>query len=177
MTAARLGVSANHQLAWGIKSVLNKLSADSLDISATLAQLSRTARQSFSGTEIEGIEGILSQIKVLANNLGVPVGDLKALLDVNSVSLSHGAISLHNNDDTPLRQLGTGSSRLLVSGLQKAASASKIFIVDEAEYGLEPYRISRLLHELGSKDTNPEQQVFITTHSPVSYTPLPSTLD
>ncbi|TKF96441.1 AAA family ATPase, partial [Vibrio sp. F13] len=66
----------------------------------------------------------------------------------------------------PLRQLGTGSSRLLISGLQKAASNSKVIIVDEAEYGLEPYRITRLLNELGSKDAEPTQQVFITTHSP-----------
>src|SRR5690606_34219528 len=37
---------------------------------------------------------------------------------------------------------------------------------DEAEYGLEPFRITRLLNELGSKETNPTKQVFITTHSP-----------
>ena len=163
---ARLGVASNHHLAWGGRSVLNKLSEESLDISATLAQLGRTARQTFSGREIEGIANVLGRVKTLANNLGVPVGELKALLDVNSVSLSHGAISLHNSDNTPLRQLGTGSGRLLVSGLQKSASTSNIFIVDEAEYGLEPFRISRLLHELGSKEVNSEQQVFITTHSP-----------
>ena len=163
---ARLGVASNHHLAWGNRSVLNKLSEDDLDISSTLAQLSRTARQTFSGHEVEGIGDVLSRVKTLANNLGVPVGDLKALLDVNSVSLSHGAISLHNSDNTPLRQLGTGSARLLVSGLQKSASTSNIFIVDEAEYGLEPYRISRLLNELGSKEVAAEQQVFITTHSP-----------
>lgn len=163
---ARLGVASNHHLAWGNRSVLNKLSEDDLDISSTLAQLSRTARQKFSGHEVAGIGDVLSRVKTLANNLGVPVGDLKALLDVNSVSLSRGAISLHNNDNTPLWQLGTGSARLLVSGLQKSASTSNIFIVDEAEYGLEPYRISRLLNELGSKEVTPEQQVFITTHSP-----------
>lgn len=163
---ARLGVVSNHHLAWGGRSVLNKFSEDGIDISSTLAQLSRTARQTFSGHEVEGIENVLGKVKVLANNLGVAVGDLKALLDVNSVSLSHGAISLHNSDNTPLRQLGTGSARLLVSGLQKSTSTSNIFIVDEAEYGLEPYRISRLLNELGSKSVNPKQQVFITTHSP-----------
>lgn len=162
----RLGVASSHHLAWGGRSVLNKLSEDGLDMSSTLAQLSRTARQTFSGHEVEGIESVLGRVKILANNLGVPVGDLKALLDVNSVSLSQGAISLHNSDNTPLRQLGTGSARLLISGLQKAASTSDIFIVDEAEYGLEPYRISRLLNELGSKSNDPEQQVFITTHSP-----------
>jgi len=163
---ARLGVASNHHLAWGGRSVLNKLSEEDLDISSTLAQLSRTARQTFSGHKVEGIDNVLGKVKAIANNLGVPVGDLKALLDVNSVSLSHGAISLHNSDETPLRQLGTGSARLLISGLQKSASTSDIFIVDEAEYGLEPYRISRLLNELGSKEAAPKQQVFITTHSP-----------
>jgi putative ATP-dependent endonuclease of OLD family len=166
VTPARLGVASNQHLAWGSRSVLNKLSEDSFDISSTLAQLSRSAREAFSEHQIEGVDNVLTQVKTIANNLGVPVGDLKASLDVNSVSLSHGAISLHNNDNTPLRQLGTGSARLLISGLQKVASASKILIVDEAEYGLEPYRISRLLNELGSKSEEPLQQVFITTHSP-----------
>ena len=166
VTSARLGVATNHHLAWGSRSVLNKLSEGSIDVSSALAQLGRSARESFAGHEIAGVDDVLVQVKNIANKLGVPVGDLKALLDVNSVSLSNGAISLHNNDSTPLRQLGTGSSRLLISGLQKSASTSSILIVDEAEYGLEPFRITRLLNELGSKDTNPEQQVFITTHSP-----------
>lgn len=166
ITPARLGVTSNHHLAWGNRSVLNKLSEDTFDISSTLSQLSRNARTAFAEQEIEGINDVLAKVKAIANNLGVPVGDLKALLDVNSVSFSHGAISLHNNDNTPLRQLGTGSSRLLISGLQKSASTSKILIVDEAEYGLEPHRITRLLNELGSKTVEPEQQVFITTHSP-----------
>ncbi|KGK41368.1 hypothetical protein LH51_15495 [Nitrincola sp. A-D6] len=166
VTPARLGLASNQHLAWGNRSILNKLSEDSFDISSTLAQLSRSARVAFSEHQIEGVDNVLTQVKTVANNLGVPVGDLKALLDVNSVSLSHGAISLHNNDNTPLRQLGTGSARLLISGLQKAASASSILIVDEAEYGLEPYRITRLLNELGSKTEEPDQQVFITTHSP-----------
>jgi len=39
-------------------------------------------------------------------------------------------------------------------------------LVDEAEYGLEPFRITRLLNELGSKTLSPSKQVFITTHSP-----------
>ena len=166
VTPARLGAAPNYHLAWGNRSVLNKLSEDTINVSSTLAQLGRSARKSFADQEVAGVEDVLAQVKTVANKLGVPVGDLKALLDVNSVSLSHGAISLHNNDNTPLRQLGTGSSRLLISGLQKSASTSKILIVDEAEYGLEPFRITRLLNELGSKDAVPDQQVFITTHSP-----------
>ncbi|WP_368888367.1 ATP-dependent endonuclease [Morganella morganii] len=166
LSPARLGTTTYQHLAWGNRSILNRLSEDTLDVSATLAELGRQTRQHFAEQQIDGVNDILIKVQQIANGLGVPVGTLKALLDVNGVSLSNGAISLHNSDNTPLRQLGTGSSRLLISGLQKAASKSNIILVDEAEYGLEPYRITRLLNELGSKDTQPTQQVFITTHSP-----------
>lgn len=166
LSPARLGTASHQNLAWGNRSVLNKLSEDTLNVSSLLAQLGRESRQAFAAQQLEGVTDVLTQVQQIANGLGVPVGQLNALLDVNGISLSNGAISLHNNDGTPLRQLGTGSSRLLISGLQKAASSSSILIVDEAEYGLEPYRITRLLHELGSKELEPTQQVFITTHSP-----------
>ncbi|MGS8098426.1 ATP-dependent nuclease [Providencia sp. PROV_01] len=166
LSPARLGTTTYQHLAWGNSSILNKLSEDTLDVSATLAELGRQTRQHFADQQVDGVNDVLLKVQKIANGLGVPVGKLKALLDVNGVSLSNGAISLHNDDNTPLRQLGTGSSRLLISGLQKAASKSNIILVDEAEYGLEPYRITRLLNELGSKDTQPTQQVFITTHSP-----------
>ena len=161
LSPARLGTTAHQNLAWGSRSVLNKLSEDTLDVSAVLAQLGRQTRQAFAEQQVEGVSEVLRQVQQISNDLGVQVGELKALLDVNGISLSNGAISLHNNDNTPLRQLGTGSSRLLISGLQKAAARSKVIIVDEAEYGLEPYRITRLLNELGSKETNPTQQVFM----------------
>jgi len=166
VTPARLGATAHQHLAWGNRSVLNKLSEESLDISATLASIGRQTRERFAEQPLGDVDDVLRQVKQIANGLGVPVGDLRALLDVKGVSLSNGSISLHDNDNTPLRQLGTGSSRLLISGLQKAVSASNVLIVDEAEYGLEPFRITRFLNELGSKDIEPSKQVFITTHSP-----------
>jgi ABC-type multidrug transport system ATPase subunit len=166
LSPARLGTTAHQNLAWGSRSILNKLSEETLDVSSTLSQLGRQTREAFAAQQVEGVSEVLQQVQTISNGLGVPVGELRALLDVNGISLSNGAISLHNDDNTPLRQLGTGSSRLLISGLQKAASQSEIIIVDEAEYGLEPYRITRLLNELGSKDEESTQQVFITTHSP-----------
>jgi putative ATP-dependent endonuclease of OLD family len=166
LSPARLGTTGYQNLAWGSRSVLNKLSEDTLDVSSLLTKLGRQTRQAFVDQQVEGVSDVLQQVQKIGNKLGVPIGQLKALLDVNGISLSNSAISLHNYDDTPLRQLGTGSSRLLISGLQKAASKSTMLIVDEAEYGLEPYRITRLMNELGSKDTIPTQQVFITTHSP-----------
>jgi putative ATP-dependent endonuclease of OLD family len=166
LSPARLGTTSHQNLAWGHRSVLNKLSEETLDVSSVLAQLGRQTREAFAAQQVQGVTEVLTQVQQIANRLGVPVGQLSALLDVNGISMSNGAISLHNSDGTPLRQLGTGSSRLLISGLQKATSRSSILIVDEAEYGLEPYRITRLLNELGSKKIEPTQQVFITTHSP-----------
>lgn len=166
LSPARLGTTSHQNLAWGNRSVLNKLSEETLNVSSTLAQLGRQTREAFSTQQVQGVTEVLAHVHQIANGLGVHVGQLSALLDVSGISMSNGAISLHNSDGTPLRQLGTGSSRLLISGLQKAASCSNILIVDEAEYGLEPYRITRLLNELGSKDIKPTQQVFITTHSP-----------
>lgn len=166
LSPTRLGAFSHQHLAWGNRSVLNKLSEETFDVSSTLADLSRQTRQNFAAQKMPQLDTVLTEVRAIANKLGVPVGELKALLDVNGVSLSNGSISLHNSDNTPLRMLGTGSSRLLVSGLQKAVVQPNIILVDEAEYGLEPYRIRRLLHQLGARDTEPTAQVFITTHSP-----------
>lgn len=83
--------------------------------------------------------------------------------------ISEGAIALHSEAGIPLRSLGTGSSRLLVAGLQRAAaSVAPIILVDEVEYGLEPHRLMRFLDSLGAKDAAAPLQVFMTTHSPVA---------
>lgn len=166
ISPARLGATGRQHLAWGNNSILNKLSDEQLDVSAILAALSRQTRTNFAQQSLPELNGVLTQVKNIADKLGVSIGQLQARLDVDGVSLSKGAIGLHNEDNSPLRQLGTGSTRLLISGLQQSINSSNVLLVDEAEYGLEPFRITRLLNELGSKETNPTKQVFITTHSP-----------
>lgn len=162
----KLDAGSDRHLAWGSRSLLNKLSDNNIDISDTLASVARKTRSVFDDQPIQEFEPVLTQVKGIAEKQGVQVGDLKALLDVNGVSLNNGAVSLHNSDRTPLRQLGTGSTRLLVSGIQRETSKSNIMLIDEAEYGLEPFRISKLLNNLGAKSVETENQVFITTHSP-----------
>lgn len=106
----------------------------------------------------------------VAKDLGVPTGErVRALLDVHSVSVTGGTISLHNDSGVPLRGLGIGSARLLIAGLQRvAARQSTIILIDELEYGLEPHRIIRLLTSLGAKEKVAPSQAFISTHSPVA---------
>lgn len=163
----RLGTSATHHLSFGPRSILNKLSSDKAQASSALAAAARQARQTFAEEGFEGINDVLETAKNIANEMSIPVLDLKALLDVKGISFSGGAIALHDENHIPLRVLGSGSSRLLVAGLQKSLGRSAISIIDEVEFGLEPFRIVRLLDALGCKEVDSQQQVFMTTHSPI----------
>lgn len=163
----RLGTVASHHMALGPRSVLGKLSPDKTQAAAALAAASRQARQAFAEKGCDGVDDILTTAKMIASNMGIPVERVDALLDVKGATFSGGAIALHDEEQVPLKNLGSGSMRLLVAGLQKIAGQSNISIIDEAEFGLEPYRIIRLLDSLGAKSNDTSQQVFMTTHSPV----------
>jgi putative ATP-dependent endonuclease of OLD family len=170
LAPTRIGSSVDQNLAWRRGSVLNILSDETPDVSAALLKAARDARSSFGESAEEQLRNTLELVSRTATELGVPVGEkAKALLDAHSVSFNGGMISLHGDDGVPLRSLGTGSSRLLVAGLQRAASeASSIVLIDEVEHGLEPHRIIRLLGSLGAKESSPPLQVFLTTHSPAA---------
>jgi hypothetical protein len=154
-------------MALGPRSVLGKLSADKTQASSALAAASRQARHAFAEKGCDGVDEVLTTSKAIANSMGIPLQQVSALLDVKGVTFSGGAIALHDENQVPLKSLGSGSMRLLVAGLQKAVGQSNISIIDEAEFGLEPYRIIRLLDSLGAKSNDNSQQVFMTTHSPV----------
>lgn len=167
---ARLGTYANSNLSWTRGSILNRLCEERPNLGAELANSAREARTTFGNQASAQLTETLQLVTQQANILGVPIGaQAQALLDIHAVSISEGAISLHNESGIPLRSLGTGSSRLLVAGLQRvAAQKASIALVDEVEYGLEPHRLIRLLDSLGAKENPPPLQAFLTTHSPVA---------
>jgi ABC-type transporter Mla maintaining outer membrane lipid asymmetry ATPase subunit MlaF len=158
-----------YHLGWGRGSILNRISGERAEASAALAKAARDARAAFGDDAQTELGEALGIVAATAAELGIPVGDnVRAMLDAHSVSFRSGTISLHDEDGVPLRSLGTGSTRLLIAGLQrKAAAETSIILVDETEYGLEPHRIMRLLGSLGAKEQDPPLQVFMTTHSPV----------
>ncbi len=166
----RLGGYSNSNLSWTRGSVLNKLTDERAEVGAALIDAARLARSSFGDHAHDQLGDTLKLVTDTATNLGIPVGiSARALLDTHAAPFNDGAISLHSQQGIPLRSLGTGSSRLLVAGLQKVASKStSILLVDEVEFGLEPHRLVRLLDSLGAKDTDSTLQVFLTTHSPVA---------
>lgn len=165
----RIGSFSDVNLSWKRGSVLNKLSKEKADASAILLAAARDARAQFGDTADEQLSEALAKVKEVADGLGIGDGnDLHAELDVHSVSVSGGTISLHSADGIPLKGMGIGSTRLLIAGLQKeAAAGSAIVLVDEVEHGLEPHRIIQFLNALGAKDPEPTLQVLMTSHSPV----------
>jgi hypothetical protein len=166
----RIGALADHNLAWRRGSVLNRISDERPEMSAALADAARTARATFGDLAEAQLGDTLRIVEATATELGIPIGGgLKAMLDAHSVSFSGGTIALHGSDGVPLRALGIGSTRLLLAGLQRKASAqATVILIDELEHGLEPHRILRLLGSIGAKDAAPPIQAFITTHSPVA---------
>ena len=169
LAPTRLGVYANHHLAWGNRSILNKLAEIPSGAGGALAEAARKARAEFGLAALDQVKDALDIVHEVAAKAGISGAlEATALLDAHGISFSGGTIALHNKDGVPLRNLGVGSSRLLIAGLQAAASeASPFVLVDEVEHGLEPHRIIRLLHTLGSKEAAPKRQVFLTTHSAV----------
>ncbi|MGY4230399.1 putative ATP-dependent endonuclease of OLD family [Bradyrhizobium sp. USDA 4503] len=167
ISPSRLGSYADSQLAWGQRSILNKLGSQRPDAGKALAAARKQARIAFIDSTKGTFDDVLEVVSEVAKELAVDVGIRpKAILDTGEVAIATGSVALHDADEIPLHALGLGSSRLLVAGLQRRASQSQIAIIDELEHGLEPYRIVQLLHVLGSK-SGQKNQTFITTHSPV----------
>lgn len=170
LAPTRLGGGGDFNLSWRRGSVLDRLSDVSPNAASTLVDAARQARETFGDQAEDELHDTLRLVEKTASGLGVPIGErAKALLDAHSVSFSGGTIALHDGSGIPLRNLGLGSTRLLIAGLQsEAAKSASIVLVDEIEHGLEPHRIIRFLGSLGAKKDVPPMQVFTTSHSPVA---------
>jgi putative ATP-dependent endonuclease of the OLD family len=169
LAPTRLGAFASHHLAWGARSVLNRIADVRPAAGAALADAARQARAAFGDAAAPEVADTIEMVREVAARVGVDgAEDAAALLDAHGVGFGAGSIALHDGRGVPLKNLGQGSSRLLVAGLQAlAGNTSPFTLVDELEHGLEPFRIMRLLHELGAKEAVPPRQVFLTTHSAV----------
>lgn len=169
LAGTRIGNVADYHLSWRKGAVLNRIGEEKPNTASAIADAKRAARKAFGDGAQENLEDVLEAVSDTATNLGVPLdGELQALLNAHSISLSGGTISVHDGNGLPLSSLGLGSSRLLVAGLlDKAKVGSDLILVDELEHGLEPHRIIRFLDAIGAKDQNTQTQSFVTSHSPV----------
>lgn len=171
LATTRLGPYAERHLGWGRQSILNRI-GEGGKMTEQLAAASRAARDAFRKTNKDVFAVATARAQELGELFSVQVRQaFAAELDIHGSAIASGGVSLHDGD-LPLRTLGTGSSRLIVSALQHHARGSHIALVDEIEHGLEPHRIARLLKyllapPLDDENQKPAPQVFLTTHSEV----------
>lgn len=162
-----IGAYSEKQLSWATGTALAKLT-EAQSLNELLATASRTAKTSLDAgraVTLKNFDAAATKSQEMAKLLGVPVTDAyKAHLDLASVNLKIGGLALHDGE-IPLRQLGLGSRRMLLCGIQKMGlDEGHITLFDEVEFGLEPHRISRLLKHVRE---DKKGQYFLTTHSPV----------
>jgi hypothetical protein len=162
-----IGAYSERQLSWATGTALAKIT-EAQSLNELLANVSRNARTSLDAdrhANLANFDAAAAKSQEMAKLLGVPVLDAyKAHLDLSSINLKVGGLSLHDGD-MPLRQLGLGSRRMLLCGIQTVGlEEGHITLFDEVESGLEPHRITRLIKHVRDDKRG---QYFLTTHSPV----------
>lgn len=162
-----IGAYSERQLSWATGTALAKVT-ETQSLNELLANASRTARTSLDvdrSITLKNFDAAAAKSQELAKSLGVPVRDTyKAHLDLASINLKVGGLALHDGD-MPLRQLGLGSRRMLLCGIQTVGlEEGHITLFDEVEFGLEPHRITRLIKHVRDDKRG---QYFLTTHSPI----------
>lgn len=130
-----------------------------------IAELGRHAKQGFEDA-IQGkdvFQDVIDAITENASYLGLQSAAVKASIDQREFLLRENKIALHQDDNTPLRQLGKGSKRLLSLAIQLSLTEpTGIILIDEIEQGLEPDRVQHIVSTLKKKTG---LQVILTTHS------------
>ena len=161
-----IGAYSERQLSWATGTALAKLT-EAQSLNELLANASRTARASLDADRavtLANFDAAADKSQAVAKLLGVPVmSKFKAHLDLASINLKVGGLTLHDGD-IPLRQLGLGSRRMLLCGIQQMGlEDGHITLFDEVEFGLEPHRLTRLIKHVREDKRG---QYFLTTHSP-----------
>lgn len=169
----RIGTSASHHLTWRNGSALSKATEADVSAGAALSVALHDARETFANAPHSELQPAIELAVEGCKKFAVAdIEKITAGLDIDAVFAGEACIALHDQDGVPLRRMGVGSVRLLSSALVSNAKEDSITLVDELEYGLEPHRVIRLLHSLGSKEDTPSRQVFLTTHSPIAVAEL-----
>jgi putative ATP-dependent endonuclease of OLD family len=167
----RVGGFVDQHLGWNKGSVLTRLTDTGDAVGALLAEATRQARSGLKADGLEKLTAAAQKVEALGKSLGVATrSGLVPHLDASSLSVTAGALSLHDGK-VPARRAGLGTRRLLAVAMQREAAAqSGLTIVDEFEHGLEPHRIRRLLRVLRGRapegDGLSKGQLILTTHSP-----------
>jgi hypothetical protein len=169
--ATRIGPEINRHLTWGRDSALSKLSDNIKDAGKVLIDANRLVRDRVTFSDLPGLKMAIEKVSESSIQFGIkPVKEFKPNLDAKSISFGFGSISLFDGE-VPLRSFGLGTRKLLTTSLQiNNTTDGAIILIDEIEYGLEPYRIRNFLRNIESRID--KGHAIFTSHSPVTLVEL-----
>ena len=160
--AIKLGSYTDKHFTWSRNSLLSRLlKGSSGEVGHSLAEAGRKVRSE--PLNLTEFEAEATELETIVRKFGVNVDKYSPKLDVQAITLRSGGLSLHDGE-VPLKKHGTGTKRLVALALQQYLyDGMSIRLIDEIEYGLEPYRLTQLI----SKIHVDGGQTLTTTHSPV----------
>ena len=163
----RIGENIDKDFYIGRNSILKSYIDDTRELNnQVFGILQSVKQQDIDTTSVDSafanIKKVIDNYNIKLNNqLGLELEMKSSDLNISNIGISDGLI--------PLNKKGTGTKRLLSSILNlEGDNNDNCILIDEIEYGLEPYRIADLLYKLKTK----KRQSIITTHSSIPITEL-----
>lgn len=163
-SVARVGENTNKDFRIGRSSILKKYMDDTSTLDTFLIDAVREIKEI--KVSDERMRDTLEEIKKALKEYSVKLNDdLKINMELKTTDVSLSNLNLCDGI-IPFYSKGTGTKRLIsvILNLCKLNNSACI-LIDEIEYGLEPYRISELIYKL--KEGSKNGQVIMTTHSPI----------
>ena len=156
-----VGCDHEKDFQWGRNSILQKYADSRETLHSAFTQAMRAAVEN---TNLDALDRLAPTLQDVGQHYGVGFkGEIhnRLLMQNGSYSTTVGVF----DDKVPFAQRGLGSKRLLSIGLNvNACDDGTLVLVDEAETGLEPYRISALINQFRSQFKD-RGQLIMTTHS------------
>ena len=157
-----IGENYSKDMVWSRSSILNKY-VDSTDELQSL--FLDTVRKAVKDADFKGLDVMLPKVLEISKKYGVPVQNLKNKMIMYNGKFS-SEVGLFDNN-VPLSLFGTGTRKLLSMGLNiDQTNDASLFLIDELEIGLEPYRLKSVINHFRNMDK--KHQIIVTTHSPVA---------
>ena len=142
------------------------------DTGCAVLDIVRDAKKAFDETVGDSFNEVVNVVKVKAEELGIALNEMNAILDYSDIAINENKVSLHENG-IPFRLKGKGSKRLLSLAIQLALTEpSGVILIDEIEQGLEPDRAQHIVNLLAKYK---DRQIIITTHSSNVVVEIPCT--
>lgn len=167
LSVGRIGEYFYKDFNLGRNSVLKKYGDDFGNLDKSILNVYRKIKDDMDISDDEDLKKIINNITEATKEYAISPNDVfNAKIDIKNSELGYSNINIYDGK-VPVMANGTGTKRLMSSAMNiSKLNLNSIVLIDEIEYGLEPYRLRRLIRNL--KDLKENRQVIFTSHSPIS---------